>query len=101
MKEIKTMKTVVADAIRSVTAKMQNAIRTGHASRMIDADDLIEALLAIADELDPQFDSPKNKEVDPQSACPDCGERRADNFGRDESGEFVRRRTCETIFEPG
>ena len=94
------MKTEIADAIRSVTAKMQNTIRTGHASRMIDADDLIEALLAIAAELDPQFDSPKNKKVDPQSACPDCGERRADHLGRDDSGEFVRCRTCETIFVP-
>tara|TARA_Y100000310_G_scaffold275757_2_gene292463 strand:+ start:916 stop:1110 length:195 start_codon:yes stop_codon:yes gene_type:complete len=42
-----------ADAIRHVTAKMQTAIDEGHRSRHIDADDLIEILLAIADVLDP------------------------------------------------
>ena len=95
------MTITIADAIRTVTAKMQNAIRTGHTSRVIDADDLIETLLAIAAELDPQFDSLEGGEVDPQSACPDCGERRAKHLGRDDSGAFVRCRTCETIFEPG
>ena len=90
----------VADAIRKVPSKMQTAIDAGYASRGIDAGDLIEALLAIAAELDPQLDSLEGGEVDPQSACPDCGERRADHLGRDDSGEFVRCRTCETIFEP-
>ena len=45
--------TELADAIRKVTAKMQRAIDQGRRSRMIDADDLVEVLLAIADELDP------------------------------------------------
>lgn len=45
--------TDVADAIRHVTAKMQTAIDEGHRSHHIDADDLIEILLAIADVLDP------------------------------------------------
>ncbi len=55
----------VADAIRTVTAKMQKAIDAGYASRGIDADDLIEALLAIADELDPQFESARQDEMPP------------------------------------
>jgi hypothetical protein len=41
-----------ADAIRTVTAKLQAAIEDGYRSRMIDADDLVEILLAVADELD-------------------------------------------------
>jgi hypothetical protein len=43
----------IADAIRIVTAKVQSAIEDGYRSRMIDADDMVEILLAIADELDP------------------------------------------------
>ncbi|MEX2187242.1 MAG: hypothetical protein WD875_10625 [Pirellulales bacterium] len=43
----------VADAIRSVTAKVQRAIDEGYRSRAIDADDLVEVLLAVAEELDP------------------------------------------------
>jgi hypothetical protein len=42
----------VADAIRTVTAKVQAAIEDGERARMIDADDLVEILLAIANELD-------------------------------------------------
>jgi hypothetical protein len=48
----------IADAIRTVTAKVQSAIEDGYRSRMIDADDLVEILLAIADELDPPFEAP-------------------------------------------
>jgi len=51
----------VADAIRMVTAKVQQAIDEGYRSRAIDADDLVEVLLAIADELDPP-DEPAGKE---------------------------------------
>ncbi len=43
----------VAEAIREVTAKVQRAIDNGERSRVIDADDLVELLLAIADTLDP------------------------------------------------
>ena len=45
--------TEVADAIRNVTAAVQQAIDEGYRSRVIDADDLVEVLLAIADALDP------------------------------------------------
>jgi len=41
----------IVDAIRTVTAKVQRAIDAGHRSRAIDADDLVEILLSIADEL--------------------------------------------------
>lgn len=50
----------IADAIRNVTARMQTAIDEGHQSRMIDADDLIDILLAIADELDPPLAPPED-----------------------------------------
>jgi hypothetical protein len=56
--------TQVADAIRTVTVRVQQAIEDGHRSRVIDADDLVEVLLAIADELDapvaepPALDAP-------------------------------------------
>jgi len=42
----------VSDAIRAVTAKMQKAYETGHASKAIDLVDLTESLLAIADAID-------------------------------------------------
>lgn len=40
------------DAIQNVTACVQNEIGSGRRSRMIDADDLVEVLLAIADRLE-------------------------------------------------
>ncbi|HWB09914.1 MAG TPA: hypothetical protein VG826_11840 [Pirellulales bacterium] len=43
----------VADALRAVGARMQQAIDTGQRSRSINADDLVEVLLAVANELDP------------------------------------------------
>jgi hypothetical protein len=46
-----TMKT--ANAIRMVTAKMQAAYDAGNRSASIDMHDLIEVLLAIADEVEP------------------------------------------------
>ncbi len=39
------------DAIQDVTARVQNEIDSGRRSRQIDADDLVEVLLAIADRL--------------------------------------------------
>ena len=47
----------ISDAIREVTGKVLNAIEAGYRSREIDADDLVEVLLAIADRLDPPLDS--------------------------------------------
>jgi hypothetical protein len=45
----------IADAIRKITAKMQAELETGRRSSQIDAHDLIDLLLAIADEIDPPF----------------------------------------------
>jgi len=68
--------TQVADAIRKVTARMQQAIDAGRRSARIDADDLIDVLLAVADELDP----PVEERVDADRACPGCGESRQDRL---------------------
>lgn len=43
----------IADAIRHVTASVQQALDSGCRSRAIDADDIVEILLAIAERLDP------------------------------------------------
>ena len=43
----------VTDAIRKVAAAMQTELETGRRSARIDAEDVIEVLLAIADQLDP------------------------------------------------
>ena len=48
-----TPQQIVADAIREVTAKVQTAIEVGARAAQIDADDLVEILLAVADRLDP------------------------------------------------
>lgn len=53
----------IIDAIRDVTASVQKAIDEGYRSRRIDADDLVEVLLAIADHL----------EADDDRASPDAG----------------------------
>jgi len=58
----------VADAIRDVTVRVQQAIDSGHRSRRLDADDLVEVLLSIADRLDPPLG-----DVEPDAACPACG----------------------------
>ncbi len=50
----------IVDAIREVTACVQNAIETGKRSRMIDADDLVEVLLAIADRLEAEDAKPES-----------------------------------------
>lgn len=47
------MTTSIADAIRKVTAAMQHELESGRRSAHIDAHDLVDVLLAIADEIDP------------------------------------------------
>ena len=91
----------IADAIREVTIAMQKAIADGYRSRMIDADDLVEVLLAIADHLDP----PVPNEVAAEFACRNCGERNPDRllWITDEfpgAEKFVRCDACGTIFDP-
>lgn len=51
----------LADAIRKITAAMQTELESGRRSKRIDAHDLIEVLLAIADEIDPPFTTPEPK----------------------------------------
>jgi len=63
--------TRVADAIRKVTAVAQQRFDDGERSAMIDLHDLVEVLLAIADELDPPFGT------DATPGCEFC--RRDDN----------------------
>lgn len=87
----------LADVIREVTAAIQQAIADGHRSRAIDADDLVEVLLAIADRLDP----PLANLADPAGACPTCGERNADRLVWQEEDEMVRCAGCRTMFRPG
>jgi hypothetical protein len=43
----------IADVLRDVAMSLEKAIDDGHRSRSIDAYDLVETLLAIADRLDP------------------------------------------------
>lgn len=85
----------VADAIREVTIAVQQAIAEGYRSRMIDADDLVEVLLAIADRLDP----PVPDTVATEFACPDCGMVDSDRLIW-QDGEYVRCDACGTIFDP-
>lgn len=91
----------IADAIREVTNAVQKAIADGYRSRMIDASDLVEVLLSIADRLDPLV----AESVAPEFACPDCGERRSDRLVwiADEfpgADKFVRCDACGVIFDP-
>ena len=45
--------TAIADALRKITATMQAELEAGRRSTRIDAHDLIDLFLAIADEIDP------------------------------------------------
>lgn len=84
----------IADAIRNVTAIVDRRIELGERSARIDAYDLIEVLLTIADAIDP----PMAELVDPCFACPACGERRLDQLVWRE-GNQVRCTSCETHYE--
>jgi len=52
----------VADALRKVTAAMHTELETGRRSTRIDAHDLLDLLLAVADELDPPLPKPKRRQ---------------------------------------
>ena len=43
----------IADALRVVAMRLEEAIERGRRSSCIDANDLLETLLAVVDELDP------------------------------------------------
>ena len=46
---------VVADAMRRVAAKIQEALELGNRSSHVDAFDLVEVLTSVADDLDREF----------------------------------------------
>jgi len=85
----------LADAIREVTAAVQTAIAEGYRSRAIDADDLVEVLLAIADRLDP----PVAADVEPRLGCPNCGMVDSDRLIWIDD-ESVRCDGCGTVYRP-
>lgn len=86
----------LADAIREVTVAIQKAIEDGQRSRMIEADDLVEVLLSIADRLDP----PVRKQNRVAFPCVNCCESDADRLEWQDD-EFVRCNSCGTIYAPG
>ena len=92
--------TKVADAIRKVTVAMQRAIDSGERSKAIDADDLIEVLLAVADELDPPGNLVLTSGELVDSACPGCGERNPDMLVWQDD-DTVRCFGCGTTYQPG
>ncbi len=48
----------IADALRVVALRLEEAIERGKRSNRIDANDLLETLLAVADQLDPPVGEP-------------------------------------------
>ena len=86
----------LADVLREVTVSVERAIADGHRSREVDADDLVEILLSIADRLDPPLRE-TNRVAFP---CENCGEVDADLLVWQDD-EFVRCETCGTIYSPG
>lgn len=86
----------IADALRTVTAKMQVAIVAGERSQRIEADDVIEVLLAVADEIEPEL----GNRVAPADACPACGERLADKLVWQDD-DAVHCGTCGADYQPG
>ena len=59
----------IADAIRKITAAVQWELDAGRRSSRLDAHDLVDCLLAIADEIDPPFATAQSndKPAGPQS----------------------------------
>jgi hypothetical protein len=86
----------VAEAIREVMATMQRALAAGERSTRIDANDLIDLLLAIADELDPAVAG----RLDQRYACPGCGERDADQLHWQDDDKVLCAK-CGMVFVPG
>ena len=87
----------LADAIRKVTIAVRKAIDDGHRSRMIDAADLVEVLLSIADCLDP----PITEQNRVQFPCPRCGEADSDRLVWLSDDETVCCSTCGVTYRPG
>jgi hypothetical protein len=60
----------VAEALRKVTAAMQQELESGRRSTHLDANDLIDLLLAVADEIDPPF-APQPRDERPRTPSRD------------------------------
>jgi len=61
----------VADALRKVAARLDDELGNGLRSRQIDAEDLLQTLLSVADELDPPLPpSKRNPNRQPGSQTP-------------------------------
>jgi hypothetical protein len=86
----------IADALRVVALRLENALEEGRRSTRIDANDLLETLLAVADQLDP----PVANHVAHTEACPNCGERNADRLVWQDD-DTVRCAGCGTTYRPG
>lgn len=87
----------VADAVRVVALRLEEALERGRRSNRIDANDLLETLLSVADQLDPQLAN----NVAPTEACPSCGERKADQLVWQDDDETVQCTGCGTQYRPG
>ena len=86
----------VADAFRVVALRLEEALERGRRSNAIDANDLLETLLTVADELDP----PLANRVGPAEACPNCGGREVDRLVWQDD-ESVRCDACGKMYQPG
>ncbi len=56
----------VADALRKVARRLDEELGEGHRSWKIDAEDLLETLLAVADDLDPPLPIAKRRRTRPK-----------------------------------
>ena len=90
----------VSDAIRKVTVAMQQAIDSGERSKAIDADDLMQVLLSVADELDPPGNLVLSSGEVVDSVCPNCGQGDPDMLIWQDD-DTVRCFGCGTRYEPG
>ena len=87
----------IADALRVVALRLENALEEGRRSARVDAHDLLEMLLAVADELDP----PVANSIATEAACPHRGERRVDELLGQADEETVRCAGCGMTYRPG
>lgn len=90
----------VSNTLRNVTVAMRRAIDSGERGTGIDAEDLIQVLLAVADELDPPGNLLLSNGNLVDSACPGCGERNADMLIWQDD-DTVRCFGCGTVYQPG
>ncbi len=84
----------LADALRLVALRLERALEEGRRSTRIDANDLRETLLAVADQLDPPLTNVATSE-----ACPNCGERNADRLVW-QNDETICCAGCGTTYSP-